>query len=67
MYLWNNLINRFYQYYSLKYLTTDTSICICNALLKHGYYNFSLIIIEYCEPYNLLEREDYFFKLLKPE
>lgn len=40
---------------------------ICRSLLKHGYSNFSLEILEYCEIKDLLEREDYYFKLWKPE
>jgi group I intron endonuclease len=40
---------------------------ICRALLKHGYSNFSLEILEYCKPYKCLEREDYYLKLLNPE
>jgi group I intron endonuclease len=32
---------------------------IYSALLKHGHSNFSLIILEYCEPYELLIREKY--------
>jgi len=33
---------------------------ICRALLKHGHSNFSLTIIEYCEPEQCLERENYY-------
>jgi group I intron endonuclease len=40
---------------------------ICNALFKHGYSNFSLEILEYCEPYKCLEREDYYQTKLNPE
>jgi hypothetical protein len=49
---------------------------ICRALFlawavaqgrKHGYSSFSLEIVEYCELGNLLERENYYFNLLKPE
>lgn len=40
---------------------------ICKALLKHDLDNFSLSILEYCEPGQCLEREDYYIKLLKPE
>jgi group I intron endonuclease len=40
---------------------------INRALLKHGHSNFSLTILEYCEPDKCLEREDYYFKLLKPK
>lgn len=37
------------------------------ALLKHGYYNFSLEILEYCSPDSLLKREQYYLDNLKPE
>jgi group I intron endonuclease len=40
---------------------------IYRALLKHGYSNFSLTILEYCSPEKCLEREDYYFQLLKHE
>lgn len=40
---------------------------ICAALLKYGYSLFSLEILEYCEPEKCLEREDYYFRILKPE
>jgi group I intron endonuclease len=57
---------RFYVYYSNKRLNSSKMI-IYKALLKHGHANFILEILEYCEPNKLLEREDYYFKLLKPE
>jgi group I intron endonuclease len=40
---------------------------ICRALLKHGYSNFSLEILEYCEPSKRLEREGFYQKKIKPE
>ena len=80
VYLWSNLINgkryvgssqnlhiRFQQYYNTNYLLRNTSMAICRALLKQGYINFSLTIIEYCEPGKCLEVEGYYIKLLKPE
>jgi len=36
---------------------------IYNAILKHGHSNFSLTIIEYCEPEKLLIREKYYIDL----
>jgi hypothetical protein len=39
---------------------------ICRALLKHGHINFSLEILEYCQPSQILPIEDKYFKLLKP-
>jgi group I intron endonuclease len=40
---------------------------ICNALLKHGYPNFSLTILEYCSPEKCLEREKHYLDLFKSE
>lgn len=41
---------------------------ISRALLKHGYSNFSLEILEeYCSASKLLERENYYIKSLEPE
>ena len=40
---------------------------ICRALLKHGYSNFSLTILEYCEPSKCLEREAFYQKKINPE
>jgi len=37
------------------------------ALLKYGYSNFRLEILEYCEKKETLSREQYYFDLLKPE
>jgi group I intron endonuclease len=35
--------------------------------LKYGYSNFSLDILEYCEPSVLIKREQYYLDTLKPE
>lgn len=40
---------------------------INKALLKYGYDNFSLEILEYCEKSVLLEREQYFLDKLQPK
>jgi group I intron endonuclease len=40
---------------------------ICKALLKYGYSNFSLEILEYCDKEKCLEREDYYQTKLNPE
>src|ERR1700712_3130180 len=37
------------------------------ALLKYGYSNFSLIILEYCDLENCTEREQHYISLLEPE
>jgi group I intron endonuclease len=66
IYMWKNLINgkqyigssvdlrnRFYQYFNTNYLTRDNYMQICRALLKYGYSNFSLTILEYCSQNNV--------------
>jgi len=43
-----NLRARFLNYFNINHLLRSKSMAICCALLKHGYSNFSLTIIEYC-------------------
>ena len=40
---------------------------IYKALLKYGYSNFTLEILEYCDPKDLIKREQYYLDLIKPE
>lgn len=40
---------------------------IYKSLLKNGYSNFSLTILEYCDKKDLIKREQYYIDLLKPE
>jgi hypothetical protein len=40
---------------------------ICHALLKHGYHNFSLTVLEICDKDNLISREKYYFEVYFPE
>jgi len=62
-----NLSLRLSQYFSLAVLNRDDSMIIYKALLKYGYYNFTLEILEYCEPSKCIGREQYYLDLLKPE
>lgn len=39
---------------------------ICVALLKYGYTNFSLTILDICDQDNLMFREKYFFDVYSP-
>lgn len=62
-----NLAVRLHKYYSIKHLTKYKTP-IHNALLKYGFENFTLEIIEYCEEgINPTVREQYYFGLLNPE
>jgi group I intron endonuclease len=63
-----NLKTRLLNYYNLAYLTKYAPKSnICKALLKHGYSNFSLEILEYCEPDDVVAREQYYIDLRQPE
>lgn len=62
-----NLKIRFLQYFNTNHLLKNKCMTICCALLKHGYSNFSLTILEYCEPSNCLIREKYYLDLLNPQ
>jgi group I intron endonuclease len=79
IYRWINLVNyktyigsasdltvRFWVYFSKKRLT-NSNMVIYKAILKYGYENFRLEILEYCDKNILLVREQYYMDLLKPE
>lgn len=57
-----NISVRVYTYYSLRSLAKNNRP-IDRALLKYGFSNFSLEILEYCDKYNVLEREQYYMNL----
>jgi group I intron endonuclease len=74
------LSRRLRQYFNISYLERNTCMYICRALLKDGYSNFSLEILEYCEVSERppsggrsalrapqLKKEKYYFELLQPE
>jgi len=61
-----NLSKRLGNYYNKVDLTRNPRP-ITQALLKHGYSNFTLEILEYCPKASLLEREQFYLDLLKPE
>ena len=80
IYLWTNLLNgdryigsgnnlkkRLNSYYNMNYLMRYSSRYIHRALLKYGYSNFSLSILEYCDKSVLINREQYYFDILMPE
>lgn len=60
-----NLSVRFYTYYSLASLVSSKRP-VDRALLKHGFSNFKLEILEYCEISQVLVREQYYMDNLKP-
>ena len=65
-----DLSGRFKNYYNLSYLEKETqknNSMIYRALLKYGYSDFKLDILEYCKPTVLIKREQHYIDKLKPE
>jgi len=62
-----DLAKRFRNYYKYSFLSHDKTMVIHRALLKYGYSNFMLEILEYCIPEDVLSREQHYFDTLKPE
>ena len=48
-------------------MLNEKSMAINAALLKYGYTNFSLTILEFCEKDSLMSREKHFFEIYSPE
>ena len=61
-----NISVRMYTYYSLRYLAKSNRP-IDRALLKHGFSNFILEILEYTDIDSVLIREQYYMGLYKPQ
>ncbi len=61
-----NISVRMYTYYSLRSLAKSNRP-IDRALLKYGFSNFILEILEYCDKNNVIEREQYYMDLIKPQ
>ena len=79
VYIWTNKVNgkkyvgssvnlgrRLSTYFSHIYISSN-KLTISKALLKYGYAGFRLEMIEYCEPKDVIQREQYYIDLLKPE
>jgi group I intron endonuclease len=58
-----DLKRRFLEYFNIKRLLRYSSMAINKALLKYGYSQFSLSILEYCD--ELMIKEKYY--LLSPK
>lgn len=62
-----DLKERFINYYNINHLIGNSSMLINRALIKYGYSNFSLEILEYCKPEERFERENYYLGSFEPE
>lgn len=63
----SNLFDRFTNYNSLYYLKSKPNSLICKSLLKFGFANFSVTILEFCQEPDLSIREQHFIDLIKPQ
>ena len=62
----SDLAKRFTKYFTLSYLNNKNTLVISRALIKYGYANFSISILEYCDKDILNEREQYYMDTIKP-
>lgn len=65
-----NLSKRFRDYFSIRNLERqikNNRSYIYRSILKYGYSNFSLEIIEYCPASLVISREQYYIDLFKPK
>lgn len=62
-----DLRRRLLEYYNVNRILNEKSMPIYQALLKHGYLNFSLTILEFCDIDSLISREKHYFDVYSPE
>ena len=63
-----NLAKRLTYYFNYTHISgKDKNMLIHKALIKYGYSNFTLEILEYVDPAQLIAREQSYFEKLKPE
>jgi hypothetical protein len=62
-----DLRGRFARYYNINHLLSNDCMLICRALIKYGYSNFRLEILEYCDIKELRDRENYYLTLCQPQ
>jgi len=62
-----DLSKRFIKYFSLSYIESRKELIISRALIKYGYSNFSVTILEYCNVSELDIKEQHYFDTLNPQ
>lgn len=62
-----DLRKRFLNYFNLSYLSRRNELVISRAIIKYGYSNFSITILEYCDKCDLDVREQHYFDTLNPQ
>lgn len=62
-----DLRRRLLEYYNVNRLLNEKTMPINAALLKYGYTNFSLTVLEICDKDSLMSREKHFFEVYSSE
>ena len=62
-----DLSNRFKIYFNPSYLKSKANLIICRSIVKYGFTNFSLTILEYCDKLELQTREQFYLDKLNPQ
>lgn len=57
----------YYKYKKLKIATLKNTSKIYSAIIKYGYENFNVEILEFCNKEQLIIREQYYLDLINPE
>jgi len=62
-----DISKRFKNYFNLSYIKSKNSFIISRALIKYGYSNFSVTILEYSDKSELIIKEQYYLNKLNPQ
>lgn len=65
MSIWSIRLKQYFNYNHISH--TKRNMTIYKSLLKHGYAEFSLEILEYCSVDVFIKREQHYFDKCKPE
>jgi len=62
-----DISKRFKNYFNISYIKSKSNLKVSRALIKYGYSNFSITILEYCNKCDLLIKEQFYFDKLNPQ
>jgi group I intron endonuclease len=62
-----DLSKRFRRYFTISYIKSRKELIISRALIKYGYANFSVSILEYCDRCDLTVREQHYMDKFNPQ
>lgn len=62
-----DLSKRFRKHFTISYIKSRNELIISRALIKYGYANFSVAVLEYCDKSDLCVREQYYLDKFNPQ